>query len=137
MALENFSTDKTVITVNGRLMSDWGESDPPYKDSPIDPSTKLQRGFGGSGVRFDRINPGRRVVLSFNPGTPDSAYMQALLNSRANITLSKTIVGTLEAAIGTEGVITINGDANRGGANISDDVYTLEFNGWSEMKGGQ
>lgn len=137
MANKNFSTDLVVITVNGRQINDWGNSDPPYQDAQIDPSSTLRRGLGGTGVRFDRINPGRSVTLSLQPGSPDSAYLQGLLNSKSNITITKTIIGTLENAIGTEGVIIGTGSTGRGGPNFSDDVFNLEFNGWTEMKGGK
>lgn len=137
MAIKNYSTDLMVITVNGRQINDWGTADPPYSDAPIDPKSTLRRGLGNSAVRFDRDNNGRTVTLSLLPGTPDSAYMQGLMNSKANITVTKTIIGTLEAAAGTEGVIINDAQAGRGGSNVSDDVYTMEFNGWTQMKGGK
>ena len=38
--LNNFSTDLLVITVNGRIMSDWGETATPVTDEPIDPKRR-------------------------------------------------------------------------------------------------
>lgn len=136
MALSNFSTDLHVVTVNGRIMRDWGEAATPYTDSPIDAKVQLRRGQGGGAVRLNRINPGRAVELYLNPGSPDSAYMQALYNSNANITLSRTQIGTLETAIGTEGVIVNDGQAGRGGSTITDDQFSLQFNVWEATRGG-
>jgi hypothetical protein len=136
MAVNNFSTDGFVFTVNGRVIDDWGEAAQPYSDEPIDPRTALRRGQGGNAVRLDRINPGRRVTLSLNPGGADSAYMSGLDISRANITSSKQQIGTLEAAVGTEGAIVNDGTVGRGGTAITDDVYIIEFNTWSATKGG-
>lgn len=135
MSLANFSTDLTVVTLNGRQLTDWGENATPYADEPIDPASALRRGQGGNAVRLDRKNPGRRVTLYLNPGSPDSAYVQGLFNSNANCTLSFTQIGTLENAIGTEGVIVNDAARGRGGMTISDDQWTLEFNGWTGLRG--
>ncbi len=137
MAINNLGTDLLTVSVNGRLISDWGNTDPAYTDAPIDPKSTLRRGQGGNAVRLDRINPGRTVTLNLNPGGPDSAYMQSLINSAQNITLSKTQIGTLETALGTEGVIVNDGQVGRGGQNITDDQYIIEFNGWTQSKGGE
>lgn len=136
MSLANFSTDLTVVTVNGRQITDWGETATPYTDAPIDAASTLRRGQGGNAVRLDRINPGREVNLYLNPGSPDSAYMQGLLNSGANITLTFTQIGTLEVVAGTEGVIVNDGQRGRAGTTITDDQYIIQFNSWTAMKGG-
>lgn len=137
MAVNNYSTDLFVVTVNGRIISDWGDTATPFTDDPIDPKSTLRRGQGGNAVRLDRTNPGRSVTLNLNPGSADSAYMQGLFESYANITLSKQQIGTLEAAIGTEGVIVNDGSVGRGGQTITDDQFMIEFNTWSSTKGGE
>ena len=135
MSLANFSTDLTVVTLNGRQLTDWGENTTPYTDEPIDPASALRRGLGGNAVRLNRKNPGRRVNLYLNPGSPDSAYVQGLFNSNANITLSFTVIGTLENAIGTEGVIVNDAARGRAGMTITDDQFVIEFNGWTGLRG--
>lgn len=135
MSLANFSTDLTVVTLNGRQLTDWGENATPYTDEPIDPASALRRGLGGNAVRLDRKNPGRRVTLYLNPGSPDSAYVQGLFNSGANCTLSFTQIGTLENAIGTEGVIVNDAARGRAGMTITDDQFVIEFNGWTGLRG--
>lgn len=136
MALQNFGADSFVVTVNGRLITAWGESDPPYTDDPIDQTTTMRRGLGGTAVRLDRINPGRTITINLNPGSSDSGYLQGLFNSKANITLSKETVGTGEKAIGTEGAIINDGQSGRGGAtSITDDQFIIECNIWTESKG--
>lgn len=137
MSVNNMSTDLLAVSVNGRLITDWGNTDPAFNDAPIDPKSTLRRGQGGNAARLDRINPGRTVTLNLNPGGPDSAYMQGLMNAGATIVLSKTQIGTLEAAIGTGGVIVNDASTGRGGQNITDDQYILEFNGWNQSKGGE
>lgn len=137
MALNDFANNNTVVTVNGRQITDWGMAEQPYTDEPIDPSATLLRAQGGNAVRLDRNNPGRRVNLYINPGSPDSAYMQGLFNSRANIELSYQQIGTLETAIGAEGVIVNDGTRGRAGtSSITDDQFTIEFNSWTAMRGG-
>lgn len=137
MALANITTENTVITVNGRQITDWGEAENPVSEEPIDPSSTLRRGMGGNAVRLDRTNPGRRVTLNLNPAGADSAYLQGLLNSRANITYTRTVIGTLETAAGSEGAIVNDGAIERaGGASISDDVFIMEFNTFVTQRGG-
>lgn len=137
MALNNFSTDLAVVTVNGRRIQDWGEQATPYTDDPIDASGQLRRGQGGGAVRLDRINPGRSVNLYLNPGSPDAAFMQGLYNSKANISLGYIQIGTLESAVGTEGVIVNDGQRGRAGSTITDDQFTIEFNVWTASRGGE
>lgn len=137
MSLNNFSTANSVVTVNGREITDWGETATPYTDEPIDPRSTLRRGQGGNAVRLDRINPGRRVNVYLNPGSPDSAYMQGLFNSNANIELTYTQIGTLDAAVGAEGVIVNDATRGRAGTTISDDQFIIEFNSWTAQRGGE
>ena len=137
MAVNNFSIDLFTVSVNGRDITDWGETATPFTDEPINPKRVLRQGQGGNACRIDRINPGRRCTFNLNPGSPDSAYMQALFNSGATITLGKTQIGTLETAVGTEGVMVNDGTVGRGGSTISDDVYIVEFNTWTALKGGE
>lgn len=136
MSLQNYGPANSVLTINGRVISDFGENASPYTDSPIDPKTVLRRGQGGKAIRLDRINPGRAVSIYLNPGSPDSAYIQGLFNSNANITASWTQIGTLEAAVGTEGVIVNDAAMNRAGTTVSDDQYDFQFNVWTATKGG-
>ncbi|WP_033471029.1 hypothetical protein [Bordetella bronchiseptica] len=137
MALVNITTENTVVTVNGREITDWGEAESPVTEEPIDAKTTIRRGMGGNAARLDRINPGRRVTLTLNPGGADSAYMQGLFNSNANITYTRTVIGTLENSVGSEGAIVNDGAVNRaGGTSISDDVFIMEFNAFTGLKGG-
>lgn len=135
MALNNYSTDLFTLDINGREINDWGETATPYNEEPIDPRSVLRRGQGGNAVKLDRINPGRRITIALNPGSPDSAYMQGLFNSGAVITASKTQIGTLETAAGSEGTIVNDGAVGRAGTTITDDVYIIEFNAWTGLKG--
>lgn len=135
MALNNFSTENAVVTVNGRQIQDWGETATPYTDAPIDPKAQLRRGQGGNAVRLNRINPGREANLYLNPGSADSAYMQALYISGANITLTFTQIGTLETALGSEGVMVNDGQRGRAGSTITDDQFTIQFNVWEATRG--
>lgn len=130
--INNFSTDQTVITVNGREIQDWGDTDPPISEGPLDPRGVLRRGLGGNAVRLDRINPGRTVTLNLNPGSADASYMQGLLNSRVNITYTRTVIGSLETVVASEGMIVNDGTTGRGGVTVTDRTITMEFNKWVE-----
>ncbi|MNC40595.1 hypothetical protein D3C75_893140 [compost metagenome] len=135
MSLSNFSTDLCVVTINGRQIQDWGDTATPYTDAPIDARSQLRRGQGGNAVRLNRLNPGREVNVYLNPGSADSAYVQGLLNSNANVTLTFTQIGTLEVAMGSEGVIVNDGQRGRAGSTITDDQFTMQFNIWEATRG--
>lgn len=135
MSLSNFSTELMVVTVNGRMLTDYGETATPVTDAPIDAKSQLRRGQGGNAIRLDRINPGREVNIFLNPGSADSAYMQGLFNSKANITYTYTQIGSLETALGSEGVIVNDGQRGRGGSTITDDQFTMQFNIWEATRG--
>ena len=137
MSLADYGNDSFVLTINGRQITDFGETASPFQDAPIDPKRQLRRGQGNRAVKLERNNPGRTVNIYLNPGSPDSAYVQGLFNSSANITMSMQQIGTLDAAIGTDGVITNDATNSRGGTTISDDQYTFEFNVWNATKGGE
>lgn len=140
MALENFSPSGNIVIVNGRQIENWGEQSPPYDDSQIDPKNSLKRGVRGRAIKSTRINNGRTVNLYLMPGSPESAFLQGLYESGATITMSRVQIGTLEKSIGTEGVIVSDGTTGRGGSDASsnsDDQFTIEFNLWNSLKGGE
>lgn len=137
MAINNFSIENGVHVVNGRQITDFGETATPVTHAPIDPKRGLRRGMGGNGCRTERKNPGRTLTLNMNPGGADSAYLQGLFNSGANITYAFTQLGTLEGVVATEGVFVNDGQTGRSGTTITDDQYIIEFNVWNESKGGE
>jgi len=137
MSLADYGNDSFILTINTRQITDFGETASPFQDAPIDDDSTLRRGQGGRAVRLNRTNPGRTVNIYLNPGSPDSAYVQALKNSKANITMSMKQIGTLDEAIGTDGLIKNDATNSRGGTTISDDQYTFEFNVWNAFKGGE
>lgn len=137
MALSSFSTENAVVVINGREITDWGDTATPYTSDPIDPKSQLRRGQGGGALRLDRINPGRTITIYLNPGSADSAYMQGLMNSKATITLGYTQLGTLEVEAASEGIITNDASKGRAGSTITDDQYIMEFNLHDQTKGGE
>lgn len=136
MSLSNYGIPNFVFTVNGRTLTEWGESATPVTVSPIDPQAAIRRGMGGSAAGLFRVNPGKSVSISLNPGSNDAKYMQDLFNARAIIEVSYEQIGTNENAVGSEGMIVNVGDTGRAGMTITDDVFIMEFNKWDENKGG-
>jgi len=58
MSLNNYSTELFTLSVNGRILTDFGDSDPAFTDDPIDPKSVLRRGQGGNAVRLDQLTQG-------------------------------------------------------------------------------
>ena len=59
--------------------------------------------------------------------------MHGLFNSKANVTLTYTQIGTLENAVGSEGAIVNDGQVGRAGSTITDKQFTMEFNSWTAI----
>ena len=135
--MNNFSPSNTDFRINGRAITQWGTASPPLSIDPIDPSGALMRGEGGGAVALYRDNSGWRVTVNVLPGSADSAYLNGLLNSRANLTFSHTVIGTLELAAGAEGIFTNVGSMGRAGTTtVTDDQYIMEFNAADISRGG-
>lgn len=135
--MNNFSPSNTDFRINGREMTSWGTASPPLTIEYIDASGTLIRGEGGGALALYRDNPGVRVTVNLLPGTPDSGYLKGLKESRANLTFSHTVIGTLEAGAGAEGIFVNEGQTGRSGTTtVTDDVYIMEFNTEDSSKGG-
>ena len=137
MSFNNYSTDSLIVAVNLRQLTDWGENDPPFDhDYPNELGT-MRKGLGGGASRLDLVEPGQVFNIYLQPGSPDSAYMSGLMNSKANITVAHSQLGTLEAGLGREGMITNRQSAGRGGQSITDDIFTITCNKYNETLGGE
>lgn len=134
----SLTTANTVVTVNGRQINDWASDSPAIQEEPIDPKRILVRGLGGNAVMLDRANPGHRVTLAVNPGGADSAYLHGLYTTGSVITYTRTQVGSLENVVATEGVIIQENAVGRVVTdNMGGDTYTIEFNVWESLRGGE
>lgn len=132
-----FTTENTVVTVNGRIISDWGQTEPPITEEPIDPKRTLIRGIGGNAVVLERKNNGKRVTLHLLPGSADSAFLMGLHNSGATITYTRSHITAIDGTVCSEGVIINEPQAGRGGAGqIGDDTFVMEFNVNASSRGG-
>ncbi len=134
MAVYNFSVENYVVVINGRTISNWGAEDALQHESIDDPS-QLQRGLGGDALRLDRVSPGRRYTLTLQAGSKDSAYMQGLMNSRADIEISTQQLQTGETTIAWEGFITNDGQTTRGTQSPTGDKFIMEFNKFQQTRG--
>lgn len=135
--MNNFSPSNTDFRINGRELTNWGTASPPLVIEYIDASGNLIRGEGGGAVALYRDNPGVRITVNLLAGSPDSAYLKGLKTSRANLTASHTVIGTLEAMVASEGIFVNEGQWGRAGTStVSDDVYIMEFNTEDSSKGG-
>lgn len=132
-----FTTENTVVTVNGRIISDWGQAEPPITEEPIDPKRTLIRGIGGNAVVLERKNNGKRVTLHLLPGSADSAFLMGLHNSGATVTYTRSHITAIDGTVCSEGVIINEPQAGRGGAGqIGDDTFVMEFNVNASSRGG-
>jgi hypothetical protein len=136
MAFHDFSNDKLVVAVNGRQLTNWGENDPPFDHDYPSELGDMKKGLGGDAARLDLIEPGQMFNFYLMPGSPDSAFMSGLKNSRATITVAHSQLGTLEAGLGREGMMKNRQSIGRGGQSITDDIYSVLCNKYVGTTGG-
>lgn len=137
MAINNFSSNLVYFDVDGRVITDWGQTDPPLVISPNNPAGTLIRGNGANGVILFAINQIYTFTISLNPGSIDSAFMQGKFNAKLPVVMGYSIGGTLEGAIALQGAIVNVGDTGRAGmTSITDDVYIAEMLVLTQTKGG-
>lgn len=135
--MQNFSPSNTDFRINGGEITDWGQASPPLTIEPIDAMGTLIRGQSRGSVRLDNDNHGWRVTVNVLPGSPNSAMLSGLRKSKANLTFSHTVISTLEAAVGSEGMFTNIGQLGRAGNSaVSDDQYIMEFTAADLFQGG-
>jgi hypothetical protein len=135
--MNNFSPSNTDFRINGRELTNWGTASPPLTIEYIDAQGTLIRGEGSGALALYRDNPGVRITVNMLPGSPDSSYLKGLKTSRANLTASHTVIGTLEALVAAEGIFVNEGAMGRAGTTtVTDDVYIMEFNTEDSSKGG-
>lgn len=133
-----FTISNSVVTVNGRQITDWGADGAGVTEEAINPKRKMVQGQGGNALMLERIAPGRRVTIKVRSGSADSAFLQGLYVSGAIITYTRSQVGALETAVGTEGMIVSEEAVSRVSAeSVSDDSFVMEFNLWDSVKGGE
>ena len=133
-----FTTENTAVTVNGRLITDFGTAEQPITEEFINPKRTLVQGVGGNAVVLERKKHGLRLTLSLMAGSPDSAFMHGLYMTGGTVTYGRMQVGSADLVGATEGVVVNESAITRGGASsISDDVYVIEFNSCTSMRGGE
>lgn len=136
--MNRFSPNNTDFRINGREISSWGQASPPLLIEPIDSMGTLIRGQAKGSVRLDNDNHGWRVTVNLLPGSADSAYLSGLRIAKADLTFSHTVIGTLEAAAGSEGMIVNIGQIGRAGSSaVSDDQFIMEFTAADLSTGGE
>ena len=128
MALYGVSTNNGVVIINGREITDWGVTDPPFNVEYIDALSSVVRGHGGNAYSSDRINPGIRVTLNIIPGSPDAVYLAALANTRTEISGTYTSLSAGELALWAEGKFVNSRALGRMGANANDSTFVAECN---------
>lgn len=135
--MQNFSPSNTDFRINGGEITDWGQTAQPLLIEPIDAMGTLIRGQAKGSVRLDNDNHGWRVTVFVLPGSPNSAFLSGLRISKANLTFSHTVISTLEAAIGSEGMFVNIGQIGRAGNSaVTDDQFIMEFTAADLNTGG-
>jgi len=128
MALLNYSPSTISFYLNGREITNWGKSETCVSFENIENVSDLIICQGGGSYRSDRINQGKKVMLYLQRGTADAAFIQGLLNTRANINVSYRIIGTTEVLAGYNGVINNNGTTETGAGDAnSDKIFEISL----------
>lgn len=137
MSLINFSIEDSVVTVNGRVIRNWAESDGCVTEEPVNNKITVTQGLGGQAYFSKRPKEGWRVTIRVLPGSSDAAFLMGLYNSTATIMYARYQVSTLDGAVGTDGKIErVNATTRVSASTVSPDEFVIFFNTLTQSKGG-
>lgn len=129
MALSNFSSPNCVLYINGRQISEFGQSTTPVSISQLNDSAALVQGMNGNAVRYDTINEGWGLSVALLPDTDDSAFLSSIANAKGgDVYATYVTISTGETVTLAEGIFTSRGALNRGGTGFGDDEFNFQFN---------
>lgn len=130
MALASYSPSQVVLHINGRRISNYGQSETPISVETIDEKHSLIRGMNGNAIKTTRVNNGWTLTVELLPGSSNSKYLTRLYNELVQEDYEATLVviATGESVSLSEGVLNLTGPIGRGGTSITDDIFTLQFN---------
>jgi hypothetical protein len=135
--MKNYSSPNCVLTINGRQISEYGQSTSPVAIDQLNDKNTLVQGMNGNAIKYTRINEGYSLVVELLPGSSDANFLSALYQDPdADISAVYVTLSTLETVTLTEGVFLNQGSLGRGGEDVSDDTFTFQFNIGVKTLGG-
>lgn len=128
MALKDFGAGNGILTLYGKVIKDFGDTDPPISFNPIRDRGYLKQGFGGNATKSSVINPGYRLRVCLLPGGRDSAFVSGKASTNDDAIATWQVLGTGEKIILDEGIYKTFEEVGRAGTVPTDDVYIFDFN---------
>lgn len=124
----HYGTNNSYLTINGIVIENWGNTDPPYAISDLEDRAVVQGGVGQTGVRLDNARRPKQLVVNLMPGSDEVRQLLALEKSEVDLQATHRVGGTGERVEMFSGVIQRRGDMGRAGkSSVSDEQFTIVF----------
>ena len=126
MPMNKYGADSVNLIINGIVLEEFGDTDPPIRVSDVEDRATLKRGIGGTSLRLDNVTRPKQLDVYLMPGSEEVRQLIALEKSGADIGFTLTVQGTQERVVGFSGIIQTRGDLERAGkTSISDEQFTI------------
>lgn len=128
--MANVPIESVRLTINGRVISDWGDTDPPVEISEA-ALANIKRGQGGRSVGATIKNQERTLTIHLLLGGEDVAFIEGLILSGSLVceisydNLPFNIAGAGQGLLTTTGAISGGGDTP-----TTDKSYTFALSNW-------
>lgn len=132
MSIKAMGANQVVATLSkggaSVILSDWGESDPPFTVDDAEDRQVMRDGVGGNAITMERVNKPKTATVALNPSSEQAARIRAIDRQPGHWTLVYATLGTAETTSCFDGVITRFGPRGRAGrASITDEVFNFRF----------
>lgn len=124
----HYGTNNSYLTINGIVIENFGNTDPPYTISDLEDRAVIQGGVGQTGVRLDNARRPKQLVVNLMPGSDEARQLLALEKTGADLNATHRVGGAGERVEMFEGVIQRRGDMGRAGkSSVTDEQFTIVF----------
>lgn len=128
--LGNYSAADGILTINGTVIDDFGESDPALTIEDVKDRTALKDGLGGNSVALDAVATPKQLTINLMPGSAQARYLVGLMKSKITIQATWNQSGTMEAEALVDGRILRRGPRARIAeqtGSLSDEQFVIKF----------
>jgi len=128
MALTKYGAAEASLVINGIPIEEFGDTDPPITLDDAEERTVQKDGIGGTGLRLDRVNQPKTLVVNLMPGSDEVRQLLAVQATGADFTCTFRQIGTNEVTVMWDGTMNRRGPQGRAGrGSVTDEQFTFRF----------
>lgn len=128
MATYNYRPEAIQLSINGRLIQQFGKNDNGVETETNDDKNMVTRLLNGDSVITGRLQEGATQTIYLARGSKDAQFMQSAYD---NATVLGSAVNVMsegnESVVCSEGAVTKVSSVNHFGTEIDDAVFTVQY----------